>query len=391
MRVVVIGGGPAGLSAAIESAQTTSVVLLERGDQLGGSARYSAAITAVPGPDGPGALPPDYAQRVHEDVIAWTAAIGLPWKPAENPLDDGLTLRAPLGGGPALARVLEQTARRRGVQIRMGVTATGLERTDGWRVSLASGDAVDADRVVVATGGFSGSLDRVRRTLGGSGPLLRGAAEWADGTGGDWVEAVGGTTTRPGRVLLYGHGVPDPDDPGRALMIVAAPGARWLDGAGQPMVAPAVRGDGGRKLWDGPKGQGWVVLDTPSLTTLELIDPLGSGPLDTPGLIQRAGWQGAAPEDLASQTGLPLETFGALRCPCAALPVLPTTAKSLSGVVTDHAGQVLDAGGSPIPGLFAAGEVAGFGADTHPGIDSTMIAGAILSGRITGRSAAAPR
>jgi predicted oxidoreductase len=386
--VVVVGGGPAGLSAAIEAATGGEVLLLERSSRLGGSARYAAGITATPGAEGSQSLPPGYRDRVQSDVIGWTAGLGQPWIPAVNPLDDGLVLRQPVGQGAALMRVLEAEARRRGVELRTLVEVTALTQAKRWEVSLAGGKTILAGAVIVATGGFAGELERVRQAHGGSGPLLRGVPSTADGVGGDMVVAAGGHWALPDRVLFYGHGVPSPDDPSHALMIAAAPGGVWLDGVGAPIAPRTARGEGGDL---GPTGTGWLVLDKAGLLGLLLADPMGTQPVESVALVARAGWGARSIEDLSRQTGLPLSALAVRDCPCAALPLRPTSSKSLTGVVTDERGQVLSQAGVPIPGLFAAGEVAGFGGGSHPPVDSTMIAAAILGGRDAGRAVRAAR
>lgn len=386
--VVVVGGGPAGLSAALEAAGGGEVLLLERGSSLGGSARYAAGITATPGAAGGEALPPGYGDRVQVDVIDWTAGLGQPWMPAENPLDDGLVLRQPVGQGASLMRVLEAEARRRGVKLRTSVEVAALTQDGRWVVSLAGGATIRADSVIVATGGFAGELERVREAHGGSGPLLRGAPLTADGGGADMVVAAGGHRAQPDRVLFYGHGVPSPDDPSHALMIVAAPGGVWLDGAGAPIPPRTPRGEGGDL---GPTGTGWLLLDKAGLLGLMLADPMGTQPVESVALVARAGWGARSNEDLSMRTGLPLTALAGRDCPCAALPLRPTSSKSLTGVVTDERGRVLSHAGVPVPGLFAAGEVAGFGGGSHPPVDSTMIAAAILGGRDAGRAVRAAR
>jgi len=68
------------------------------------------------------------------------------------------------------------------------------------------------------------------------------------------------------------------------------------------------------------------------------------------------------------------------------------TRKTLGGLQTDLSGRVLDADGSPVPGLYAAGEVAGFGGGGVHGyrsLEGTFLGGCLFSGRIAGRSAAA--
>jgi uncharacterized protein len=67
------------------------------------------------------------------------------------------------------------------------------------------------------------------------------------------------------------------------------------------------------------------------------------------------------------------------------------TRKTLGGIHTDLDGRVLNAAGEPIPGLFAAGEVAGFGGGGYHGynaLEGTFLGGCIFSGRNAGRAAA---
>jgi predicted oxidoreductase len=68
------------------------------------------------------------------------------------------------------------------------------------------------------------------------------------------------------------------------------------------------------------------------------------------------------------------------------------TRKTLGGLHTNLDSQVLDAAGEPIPGLYAAGEVAGFGGGGYHGynaLEGTFLGGCIFSGRTAGRHAAA--
>ncbi|MEO8333625.1 MAG: FAD-binding dehydrogenase [bacterium] len=67
------------------------------------------------------------------------------------------------------------------------------------------------------------------------------------------------------------------------------------------------------------------------------------------------------------------------------------TRKSLGGIETDLSSRVLGADGSPVPGLYAAGEVAGFGGGGVHGyrsLEGTFLGGCLFSGRIAGRAAA---
>ena len=67
------------------------------------------------------------------------------------------------------------------------------------------------------------------------------------------------------------------------------------------------------------------------------------------------------------------------------------TRKTLGGLQTDLSSRVLDAGGEPVPGLYAAGEVAGFGGGGLHGyraLEGTFLGGCIFSGRQAGRALA---
>jgi predicted oxidoreductase len=68
------------------------------------------------------------------------------------------------------------------------------------------------------------------------------------------------------------------------------------------------------------------------------------------------------------------------------------TRKTLGGLETDLQGRVLTGSGEPLPGLYAAGEVSGFGGGGMHGYNSlegTFLGGCLFSGRTAGRSAAA--
>jgi predicted oxidoreductase len=68
------------------------------------------------------------------------------------------------------------------------------------------------------------------------------------------------------------------------------------------------------------------------------------------------------------------------------------TRKTLGGVHTDLSGAVLGADGAPLGGLYAAGEVSGFGGGGMHGyraLEGTFLGGCLFSGRAAGRAAAA--
>jgi uncharacterized protein len=67
------------------------------------------------------------------------------------------------------------------------------------------------------------------------------------------------------------------------------------------------------------------------------------------------------------------------------------TRKTLGGLHTDLDARVLREDGTPLPGLYAAGEVAGFGGGGMHGyraLEGTFLGGCLFSGRTAGRAAA---
>ena len=68
------------------------------------------------------------------------------------------------------------------------------------------------------------------------------------------------------------------------------------------------------------------------------------------------------------------------------------TRKTLGGLETDLSSRVLGATGHPVPGLYAAGEAAGFGGGGMHGyrsLEGTFLGGCLFSGRVAGRAVAA--
>ena len=67
------------------------------------------------------------------------------------------------------------------------------------------------------------------------------------------------------------------------------------------------------------------------------------------------------------------------------------TRKTLGGMETDLSGRALGSDGQPVPGLYAAGEVAGFGGGGMHGyraLEGTFLGGCLFSGRTVGRTLA---
>lgn len=431
-RVVVVGGGPGGLAAAREAALGgAEVVLLEASAALGGAAVYGQAITAIPGEAGLASwteaaggaedlVRTRYCLGVREQVVDWLGALGVNWQETWNPHADGATLLQPEGGGEAVCAALQAAAEAAGAELRTGQRVAGLARLEegGLRVSVEGavgtgrGGELDCDEVILATGGFMGDLDETRARLGlGALELLRGAPASADGSGLELGAGLGGAVREPGQGILYAHGVPL-GEPARAVMLIEAHRAWPLAPDGTPLpFLRSPRGSTGEEL-AAVGGEAWMIIDAPARRSMSFWDWQTQRMLRADEVIREGRFPAGRAEELAAELGLPLAALQAgVRGPgeppprspqqpaprplepggrLTALPVRVTTAKSLTGLETDLACRVLDAAGQPVHGLYAVGEVAGFG---HPygGVpyDSTMVAGAVQAGRIAG--AGAPR
>ena len=95
--------------------------------------------------------------------------------------------------------------------------------------------------------------------------------------------------------------------------------------------------------------------------------------------------------DRLVRTAKPHKVLDPANGPLIAVRLNVLTRKTLGGLHTNLDSQVLGADGESIPGLYAAGEVAGFGGGGYHGynaLEGTFLGGCIFSGRNAGRHAA---
>lgn len=92
--------------------------------------------------------------------------------------------------------------------------------------------------------------------------------------------------------------------------------------------------------------------------------------------------------DRLVRTARPHRILDPAHGPLIAVKLHVLTRKTLGGVHTDLDARVLDAAGVPVPGLYAAGEVAGFGGGGYHGynaLEGTFLGGCLFSGRCAAR------
>ena len=95
--------------------------------------------------------------------------------------------------------------------------------------------------------------------------------------------------------------------------------------------------------------------------------------------------------DRLIRTARPHRILDPAHGPLIAVKLNILTRKTLGGLHTDDGGRVMDAGGTVIAGLYAAGEIAGFGGGGYHGynaLEGTFLGGCLFSGRNAGRHAA---
>ncbi|MCK6520511.1 FAD-dependent oxidoreductase [Myxococcota bacterium] len=461
--LLVIGAGPAGLSAAWAAQETgATVLILEREELAGGSGwyasnffaagtRFQADIGVVDSPaqalsewsgfTGGGdpndpwviALAEGSAALVEELVDVW----GVDFEGVKSDLTMGPTPRqhhlAVDGAGP-VGPLVDANAEVTWLNTEAEALVTEGERVIGARYAdLVTGERgwVEAKATLVATGGFARDLDRVlddRPELQGC-TLVFESAPHAKGLGLDLVTAAtDAATTLRGDHGIYVHSIRDPRPgfEGEAL---------WLLGLQQSVIVNL----NGERVVNEQEIQSFQLVETlvasPDKRLLALLPPamaqtrLGVMPMYNVGedgdmdftmdeLIEMG--VAARFEDLstlAAELGLPADTleatmdryddhvaakidadFGKERAylttfmsgPYYVVELLPGSAKSFGGLALDPEGRVLNNNGEAIPGLFAAGEVAGMlgTAALGEGMGGSITA-VYLTGQRAGAAAAA--
>ena len=288
-----------------------------------------------------------------------------------------------------------------------------------------------APSVVLATGGFQSNLALVKahwpRDVAAPARILVGAGVNAHGTGLDLARGAGAATERLDHQWNYPRGIVDPRYPttGRGLHVVFGTRFPWVNARAERIWTEKVT-----DMLAQPGGRFVLIFDVEGRADFRVsgtdwadrakVEAL----LDNPAIAQKAG----SLEELARKAALPADalartvtrwnalvasgedtdldmfsqskgTFASptgvrprpvVTPPFFAVEMSPLTRKSMGGVAIDLDCRAVDAERRPIPGLYAVGEVAGFGGlNGQASIEGAFIAPAMLQGRIAGRAIAA--
>ena len=389
-----------------------------------------------------------YFERCERDVHDWLTGLGVRFEHLRH--QDELAERQsvprwhqPHGAGRALMATLHAALASAG--------ARGRFHTEVRVVALVGDGAVTGARlthrgittelrakaVVMATGGFGSDPALLRRhssaALLRAGGALCGGGPGAKGDGHRLLAERDASLVHMDHLWCYLYALADHDDPThtRGFAVWGIPHNVWVTREAARFHDESLRGAAHAMpaFLRLAEPSCFAILDRRIADGMQVLDPryrardgaFLAAPREA--LLARSPevFRGPTLEALARAAGLPVEPFvrtmqawNALlaagverdpstgrslvgvapieRPPFYALRCRPIVRKNLGGVRTDLDCRVLDARARPLPGVFAAGELSGFGGGALTGtlaLEGMMIGGALFTGRRAGRAAAA--
>ncbi len=359
----------------------------------------------------------------------------VPWVYFEQPFanrNTGGGLAMPVPGGVVIVDTLAtKVDSLSNGEILYETEAVALETSESGRVTgvhvrTRDGERrLDAKAVVIACGGFEGAKDLLARHLGPRGtemPLIAPTLVNNQGDGLRLVEPLGGGTA--GQFDMF-HGEPvDTRSSKPDAVIYGYPFGilvnrhcqRFFDEGQDSFDATFERL--GYEIWANQEQQAWfigekAILDWPHVADIMLTDlpPVEADTIE--GLAEKLGLDpsvlAATVVEYNAAIG-PGETDRRIRdgkatigldppksnwatpienSPFIGYPLTCAITFTFGGISSDERAQVLLRDGTPIPGLYAAGEVTGLYYKEYPA--GTSVLRALTFGRIAAREAAAER
>ncbi|GLU87286.1 hypothetical protein Kosp01_20320 [Kocuria sp. NBRC 114282] len=265
-----------------------------------------------------------------------------------------------------------------------------------------------AQAVVIAIGGNHEQVRKWWPSRLGTPPqkMITGVPEYVDGRMRDIATDQGVRLVNRDRMWHYREGLQnwDPVWPDHAIRILPGPSSVWLD-ARAPAARPGpvqdfmahgdefVIADTLPELVDGMNaltGDDLLELteveDIPRARDHEMTNPY-SKDAQAMGIRSSRRYLG----DKITRIAKPHRILDPAHGPLIAVRRWIVTRKTLGGIQTDLAGRAMRADGQPIPGLYAAGEAAGFGgggAHGYNALEGTFLGGCLFTDRTVGRSLA---
>lgn len=432
--VVIIGAGPAGLAAA---ARVEDALLLEASDRVGGRAALSRMMFWLAGTatqeaqgiiDSPeaaaadweiitGAPPTEDTLRFLEDgpwIHEGLLELGLEWASLSH--DPMTELRRLHGMGDEadftdyLADALPGT-----VELRTDSRVSRVLVKDGVAVGVElDGVAIPARAVVIATGGFVGSAERMARVVDLDVAWSMALDDGATGDAMAWAEVHGWGTAHLDTIGWFRRYVSTSDGPVQLHDSTGVMPWIWIDSAGERFtdeseLETVTTGTPCREhapVWglsprqamidalandddlDRAESRGELRCGADPTAVAELLGLDAQALEDT---VQSAQEAGAA--SLADRFGRSPETFPDFDDELCVYELGLVAQKNFGGLAVDQDGRVLDKRGEPVPGLWAAGEAAGMavpGLGGLSGFDGALSA-VVWSGWRVGEALSAQR
>ncbi len=441
--IVIVGAGGAGLSAAVAAAETDGslkIIVLEKQGIIGGNTNNSTGgINAAETDIQKGLGIEDSKKLFYDDTmkggkyenipslvqnfvehapvtISWLTGLGADL--SDVGLMGGSSVKRthrPQGGsaiGPHLMKVLNDASSKKNIEIRTSNKVLDLlsaveGSVIGVKVQNANGSTyqLTAKAVIIATGGFGANLEMVT----GLQPSLKGFATLnhpgATGDAFGWVTAIGGATIQMANIQIHptaeatNHILITEAVRGNGAILVNHESKRFCNEMDTRDVVSAA-------ILAQTKGEAFLIFDqgvrkslasietyanqhllSEGNTVAELAEATGIPATDLEATLNRynAQQKTGADEDFgrsAAQMTASLET-----APYYAVCVTPAIHHTMGGLSVNTDTQVLKADGTPISGLYAAGEVTG-GLHGANRLGGNGVADIVVNGRLAGIAAA---
>ena len=440
--MVIVGAGGAGLSAAVAAAETNNglkIVVLEKEAIIGGNTNSSTGGINAAETDIQKELGIEDSKKLFYDdimsggnyenipslvenlvehapvTISWLTGLGVDL--TDVGLMGGSSVKRthrPKGGtaiGPHLMKVLKEATTNKNIEIRTSNKVTGLltavdGSVTGVKVENANGSAytLAAKAVIIATGGFGANLDMVTSLQ----PSLKGFATLnhpgATGDAFGWVTAIGGATIQMANIQIHptaeatNHILITEAVRGNGAILVNHESKRFCNEMDTRVVVSAA-------ILAQTQGEAFLIFDQgvrkslasietyanqhllkEGATVAELAQAIDVPAADLEATLNRYNTyqkEGVDKDFGRSATGM---TASLETAPYYAVRVTPAIHHTMGGLSVNTDTQVLRADGTPIPGLYAAGEVTG-GLHGANRLGGNGVADIVVNGRLAGINA----
>ncbi len=458
--VIIVGGGIAGLSAALELGRGgANVLIFDMNSVPGGHAVLAGGYALVGTPLQESLGIEDSPDLAFRDLMAWGETNDPRWtryyvNNSRELVYDWLVdlgvefvqvLPSPSYSVPrfhftkgtsafVIVPLLKEIFRYPSIEFIANSEVRELKLVNGAVVGVAvrnlrSGveKSYESDAVVVATGGYQSNLDFVRETWRTDAPfpsrILVGSGQFANGSGYELARQAGAALTDLNKQMTFPSGIPNPRDPdGNRALLANNPFGAWLNMQGErfvaesdtakftvPIIARQERGtywlvfDQASRDAFGARGALWLtpqtieeeILNNENIAKVsQSLEDLASKMEISPAKVIKSveGYNWAVETERDDDFGRPLSgdayPFAKIETPpFYAIQQFLVTRKSMGGIKIDMAGGALDDRGSPVAGLYAAGEVTGVaGINGNVGMSGTFLGPSVMIGRVAAQS-----